>query len=312
MSVSARMTLPEAKGMVDSGFHCRQLTVVGLGLMGGSLALALREHAGQVIGVETSAAARALALERGIVASATADLREGVADADVVVLATPVRSIIEMLEQRLGTYMRSNTLLLDLGSTKQRIGRAMRDLPIGILAVGGHPMTGRELSGVAASDATMFRGRPFVLCPNRRTTPSALLRARALVLALGAIPVEMDAERHDRVVAAISHLPYLLSTALVATVADEGKADEAVWELAAGGFRDMSRLAGSDVRMMGDILSTNNQAVAMLLAMFRMQLARIEAMLISRDDQRLADTLQPISESRREWTVTNGVKHEPG
>ena len=303
------LTMPDAESAVATGFHCRQLTVGGLGLRGGSLALALQDHADLVTGVESSAAAREQALERGIVAQATADLREGVADADVVVLATPVRSIIEMLEQRLGTYMRSNTLLLDLGSTKQGIGRAMQELPIGILAVGGHPMTGREQSGVGASDATMFRERPFVLCPNRRTTPSALIRARSLVMALGAIPIEMEAERHDRVVAAISHLPYLLSTALVATVANEGENDEAVWELAAGGFRDMSRLAGSDVRMMGDILSTNTQAVATLLAMFRMQLAQIEAMLISRDDQRLAATLQPISESRWKWTAANGARH---
>lgn len=304
-----QMTMPDAESAVVSGFHCRQLTVVGLGLMGGSLALALKDHADRITGVELNAAARELALEKGIVAGVTADLREGVADADVVVLATPVRSIIEMLEQRLGAWLRSNTLLLDLGSTKQRINLAMRDLPIGILAVGGHPMTGRELSGLEASDATMYRGRPFVLCPNRRTTPSALLRARALVQALGAFPIEMDAERHDRVVAAISHLPYLLSTALVATVANEGEHDAAIWELAAGGFRDTSRLAGSDVRMMGDILSTNTQAVATILAMFRMQLAQLEAMLISRDDQRLVDTLQPISESRREWIAGNGARH---
>ncbi|MCY3906913.1 MAG: prephenate dehydrogenase/arogenate dehydrogenase family protein [Anaerolineaceae bacterium] len=301
--------MPDAESAVVTGFHCRQLTVVGLGLMGGSLALALRPHAGVVVGVEVDASARQLALERNIVHEATADLREGVADADVVVLAAPVRSIIDMLEQRLGTYMRSNTLLLDLGSTKQSINRAMRELPIGILAVGGHPMTGRESSGAGDSDPDMFRNRPFVLCPNRRTTPSALLRARALVEALGAHPIEMDAERHDRVVAAISHLPYLLSTALVATVANEGENDEAVWDLAAGGFRDMSRLAGSDVRMMGDILSTNTQAVATLLAMFRMQLAQLEAMLISRDDQRLTATLRPISESRREWTAGNGARH---
>ncbi len=304
-----QMTMPDAESAVVSGFHCRQLTVVGLGLMGGSLALALQDHADRITGVELNAAARELALAKGIAAEVTADLREGVADADVVVLATPVRSIIEMLEQRLGAWLRSNTLLLDLGSTKQRINLAMRDLPIGILAVGGHPMTGRELSGLEASDATMFRGRPFVLCPNRRTTPSALLRARALVQALGAFPIEMDAERHDRVVAAISHLPYLLSTALVATVANEGENDAAIWELAAGGFRDTSRLAGSDVRMMGDILSTNTQAVATILAMFRMQLAQLEAMLISRDDQRLVDTLQPISESRREWIAGNGARH---
>ena len=95
----------------------------------------------------------------------------------------------------------------------------------------------------------------------------------------------------------------------MATVANEGENDGAVWELAAGGFRDTSRLAGSDVRMMGDILSTNTQAVATLLAMFRVQLAQLEAMLISRDDERLVDSLMPISESRRRWTAENGARH---
>ena len=136
------------------------------------------------------------------------------------------------------------------------------------------------------------------------------MRARALVLALGAVPIEMEAARHDRVVAAISHLPYLLSTALVATVAHEGESDEAVWELAAGGFRDMSRLAGSDVRMMGDVLSTNTRAVAMLLAMSGCSWPASRPCLFRAMTSALAATLQPVSESRREWMAANGVKHE--
>jgi prephenate dehydrogenase len=96
-------------------------------------------------------------------------------------------------------------------------------------------------------------------------------------------------------------LPYLLSSALVATVAKEGEVDPTVWELAAGGFRDMSRLAGQDVQMMGDILSTNTQAVATLLALFRVQLAMLEAMLVSRDDQQVADFLKPAREARISW-----------
>ncbi len=140
-----------------------------------------------------------------------------------------------------------------------------------------------------------------MLCPTRRTTPATRLRALALVEALGAIPIEMEAARHDRIVAAISHLPYLLSATLVATAAQEAQDDEAVWRLAASGFRDMSRLAGSDVQMMGDILSTNTQAVATLLAMFRMQLAMLETMLISRDKQTLIDSLKPLREVRLKW-----------
>lgn len=295
--------------MTTGGFQCRHLTVVGLGLMGGSMALALRGMADRITGVDVNPATRDYALENGIVDSASDDLQASVAEADVVILAAPVRVILEMLRQRIGSYMRSNTFLIDIGSTKQDIGRVMADLPIGIHAVGGHPMTGKEDSGIQASDALLYQSRPFVLCPNRRTTPAARLRALSLVEALGAVPIEMDAERHDRVVAAISHLPYLLSAALVATVAREGEVDDAVWRLAAGGFRDMSRLAGSDVRMMGDILSTNTQAVATLLAMFRMHLAQIEAMLISHDDTKLAETLSPTRDARLHWAESYGVKN---
>ena len=294
-----------------AGFSARRLTVVGLGLMGGSLALALRGHAAHITGVDSHAETREYALQQGIVDSATDDLRAGVAEADVVILAAPVRVIAEMLKRRIGSYLRSNTFLIDLGSTKQDICAAMADLPIGVQAVGGHPMTGKENSGIQASDGTLYKGRPFVLCPTRRTTPAARLRALALVEALEAVPIEMEAARHDHVVAAISHLPYLLSAALVATVASQGTKDEAVWQLAAGGFRDTSRLAASDVRMMGDILSTNTQAVATLLALFRMQLALLEAMLISRDEEHLAEALSPVREARIQWMeqYINGAKH---
>jgi prephenate dehydrogenase len=294
-----------------AGFAARQLTVVGLGLMGGSLALALRDVAERIVGVDNQPQTRDYAVRHGIVDDATDDLRVGVMDADVVILAAPVRVIVEMLKRRIGSYLRSNTFLIDIGSTKQDICAAMADLPIGIQAVGGHPMTGKENSGIEFSDKDLYRGRPFVLCPTRRTTPAARLRALGLVDALGAVPIEMEALRHDRVVAAISHLPYLLSAALVATVASEGTKDDAVWQLAAGGFRDMSRLTGSDVRMMGDILSTNTQAVATLLALFRMQLALLEAMLISHDDEHLAEALSPLRAARLEWIerYTNGAIH---
>jgi prephenate dehydrogenase len=287
--------------MGSGGFTSRHLAVVGLGLMGGSLALALRDYAETITGVDPDAATRQFALENKIVDMVTDDLKAGVTDADTVILCAPVQMIVSMLTRRIGSYLRSNTLLIDIGSTKQDICAAMADLPIGVQAVGGHPMTGKEVNGVQASVATLYQGRPFVLCPTRRTTPATRLRALSLIDALGAVPFEMDAHRHDRLVAAISHLPYLLSSALVATVAKEGQVDPTVWELAAGGFRDMSRLAGQDVQMMGDILSTNTQAVATLLALFRVQLAMLEAMLVSRDDQQVADFLKPAREARISW-----------
>lgn len=297
--------------MSSGGFRSRHLAVVGLGLMGGSIARALRERSETITGVELNEVSRQYALENRIVDIATDDLKAGVAEADTVILAAPVRIIQDMVEKRIGSYLRSNTLLVDIGSTKQDICDVMGKLPVGIHAIGGHPMTGKESNGVQFSDAALFKNRPFVLCPTRRTTPATRLRALSLVEALEALPFEMDAHRHDHLVAAISHLPYLLSSALVATVAKQGEADPIVWELAAGGFRDMSRLAGQDVQMMGDILSTNTQAVATLLALFRVQLAMLEAMLVSRDDQNLSEFLRPTREARNNWIqrYENGSKN---
>ncbi len=287
---------------MSAGFRARHLAIVGMGLMGGSLALAMRAHADHISGIDHDERARCVALERGMVDCATDNLHEGVNRADVVILAAPVRVIVEMLNMRIGSYLRSNTLVIDIGSTKQDIVDAMASLPIGVNAVGGHPMTGKENGGIEESDESLYRGRPFVLCPSRRTTPAARLHAVSFVETLGALPIEMEAERHDQIVAGISHLPYLLSATLVATIANQARDDAAYWELAAGGFRDTSRLAASDVTMMGDILSTNTQAVATLLAQFRMQLAMLETLLIAGDDQRLGESLQPIRQARKEWT----------
>ncbi len=294
---------------MSNGFRARHLAIVGLGLMGGSLALAMRAHSDRISGVDQDERARAYAMERGMVDRVTGDLYEGVNRADVVILAAPVRVIVEMLQMRIGSYLRSNTLVIDIGSTKQDIVDAMASLPIGVNAVGGHPMTGKENGGIEESDKSLYRGRPFVLCPSRRSTPAALLHALAFVETLGALPIEMEAQRHDQIVAGISHLPYLLSATLVATVANQAREDAAYWELAAGGFRDTSRLAASDVTMMGDILSTNTQAVATLLAQFRMQLAMLETLLISGDDHRLGESLQPIRQARKKWAQNYDNRH---
>lgn len=271
--------------------------------MGGSLALALRGCVEKITGIDMNEETRAYALERGIVDAVTDDLREGVSNADTVILCAPVRVVFDIVQKRIGSYLRSNTLLIDIGSTKKDICEAMGQLPIGIQAIGGHPMTGKEVSGITASDLTLYRSRPFVLCPTRRTTPATRVRALSFVQAIEAVPIEMEAERHDRIVAAISHLPYLLSASLVATVAAEAENDDAVWQLAAGGFKDTSRLAGSDIKMMRDILSTNTQAVATLLAMFRVQLGLLETLLISRNEEKLVDALKSLREARIQWAT---------
>ena len=128
--------------MGSGGFTSRHLAVVGLGLMGGSLAMALRGCAETITGIDPDAAARQYALDNKIVDTVTDDLKVGVTDADTVILCAPVQMIVSMLTRRIGSYLLSNTLLIDIGSTKQDICAAMADLPIGVQAVGGHPMTG--------------------------------------------------------------------------------------------------------------------------------------------------------------------------
>jgi len=283
------------------GFSSKQTTVVGLGLMGASLALALRPLSDRIVGVDPDLNVREHALRHGFVDAATDDLREGVRLADTVLLCAPVRVVARIVSGTIGAYLRSNTLLMDIGSTKQDICEVMGRLPIGIQAVGGHPMTGKEVSGIEAADASLYANRPWVICSTRRTTPAARIRALELVEAIGAIPVEMEPERHDKVVAAISHLPYLISASLVATVQRAASKTPEVWELAAGGFRDTSRMAASDIRMMSDILSTNTQAVATVLAMFRVQLGILETMLISKDEEQLAEALTPLRQQRVDW-----------
>ncbi|MFQ3647518.1 MAG: prephenate dehydrogenase/arogenate dehydrogenase family protein [Anaerolineae bacterium] len=287
--------------MTTTGFRTKHLAVVGLGLMGASLAMALRPRAERITGVDPSPQTRRYAIEKGICDHVTDDLRMGVMDAETVVLCAPVQVITHILRMQIGSYLRSNTLLIDIGSTKHDICEAMGRLPIGIQAIGGHPMTGKEVSGIEAADAALYEGRPFVLCATRRTTPGTRIRALAFVEALGAEPIELDPDRHDKIVAGISHLPYILSASLVATIANEARTDEAYWQLAAGGFRDTSRLAASDIKMMGDIISSNSRAVATLLARFRVQLALMETLLISGEYEELTNMLSPVRQARLEW-----------
>lgn len=294
------------------GFQSQTTAIIGLGLMGGSMALALHPYAEHIIGLDPDPETRLYAQRHRMVDEVTDDLAYAVKNADTVILSAPVRVIASMLRDRIGSYLRSNTLLIDIGSTKEDICYLMGRLPIGIHAIGGHPMTGKEVSGIHASDSNLYKGRPFVLCKTRRTTPATLPRALSFVNALQAVPIQMDADRHDRVVAAISHVPYLLSAALVATVAAESEGDQEadVWKLAAGGFKDTSRLAGSDIKMMTDIISTNTQAIATLLAMFRVQMGLLETMLISHDEQKLNDALKPIRDARIAWGEQYQRKYE--
>ncbi len=264
------------------------VTIIGLGLMGGSLALALRSDAYWVMGVSRNPATLKAARAAGAIDGGTTDLIEGIASADVIVLAAPVRTILRQLPE-VGRHARSGALVLDLGSTKSAICAALADLPAGLQPVGGHPMCGKETAGFSAAEAALFRDKTFVLCPLPRTSEAALAQAQALVDAIGARVVVLDPAAHDRAVAAISHLPYAAAVALVNAVAAAD--DPLAWQLAASGFRDTSRLAVSDVDMMLDILLTNRPAVLEWLGELQGQLADLKLALMTGDETALRDQL---------------------
>jgi prephenate dehydrogenase len=248
-----------------------QVTVVGLGLMGGSLAGALCGRCRTVVGVARRAETIEAALARGLIERGTADLADGLRQADVVVLATPVRVILRQVAE-IGPLLPQGCLLMDLGSTKADIVAAMARLPEHVQPLGGHPMCGKETSGLEVADPALYRGRTFVLSPLPRTSEAALALGCELARAAGAQPLVVEAERQDFLLATVSHLPYLLACALVATADATTSADPAAWEIVAGGFRDTSRVAGSDVSMMLDILLTNRDEVLKAVVTFQAQL----------------------------------------
>lgn len=233
----------------------QRITIVGLGLIGGSLGLALREHRPdvRVVGVDCDERALDRAVHRGAVHEAHRSLRDGVADAELVVLAAPVSIVLEHLD-RLPALVEGNAIVTDVGSTKRTICRRGHECLSGRF-VGGHPLVGAERTGIDAARADLFRRGHWVLTPeNGHKAPAHL---RTLWDALGANVISMTPERHDRIVAATSHLPQLLSVALGARLADGADADEAYRSLIASGGADWLRLTRSAPEIWRDIAATN-------------------------------------------------------
>jgi prephenate dehydrogenase len=290
--------------MDEDGFRLKdqRVCIVGLGLMGGSLALALKEQVAHLSAVDSDPAACRLALEREVAAEAGGDLRLATG-ADLVIVAAPVRAAVRLVGE-LGRLLKPGALLMDVCSVKRPLVAAMDVLPPSLGAVAGHPMCGKEVSGLIHAEASLYHGARFVLCRTARTTPAALDAAQQVVSAVGARALLMEADHHDRVAAAISHLPYLLSAALAISAGQRADGDPAVWELASSGFRDTSRLAGSDPAMMADILLANRDAIHQALAEAGEALDRLQDAAQEGDLQALLALLSGAQRFRREWEDT--------
>jgi prephenate dehydrogenase len=267
--------------------------------MGGSLAGALRGQCQAVVGVARRPETIEAGLALGLIDRGTTDLASGVRDADAVILATPVRVILRQLDQ-IGPLLSEGCLLMDLGSTKAQIVAQMEKLPDHVQPLGGHPMCGKEVSGITAADPALYQDRTFILTPLPRTLASSLALGQALAKAVGAQPLVLDGGRQDFLVATMSHLPYLLACTLVSTADRLTSPDPAAWDIVAGGFRDTSRVAGSDVTMMLDILMTNRVEVLKALETCGNQLRRLARLLEIGDEEELRTLLTTIRAKRKE------------
>ncbi len=276
------------------------VAIIGLGLMGGSLALALRQRNAcrALLGVDVSADTRAQADASGAFERTSADLAL-VDQADIVILATPVQTILELLPH-LGSIVREGTLVMDLGSTKRQVVHAMAGLAPRARPIGGHPMCGKETSGFGVADPDLFKGAAFALVPLERNDDEAYALAESLARAVEARPIRVDPVRHDRIVAATSHLPFALASTLMALIGELAQNDELILALVAGGFRDTSRLAASEPSMMLDVLLTNADNTSELARTFAQRLTKLADLIERKDRDALRTLIQAAAKERRE------------
>lgn len=275
-------------------------TLLGLGLMGGSLAAALRGKVRSICAVDPNPTALQFALQRGWIDRGETRPSAQALNSGCVVLAAPVRANLALLPQ-IANLLPEGCLLLDLSSTKSEIVQVMQGLPTHIHPIGGHPMCGKESQGVENADPQLFAGRVFFLTPLQRTPPAALLLAHHIVDAIGARPVVVDAAQHDGAVAAVSALPYLLAGSLARAAQQMAQENPLVWQAAASGYRDTSRLAASDTTMMLDVLLTNPHNVIHALHTCLADLQALAEALENNQQQALTQRLEQAKTIRRHF-----------
>ena len=277
-----------------------RLAIIGVGLIGGSLARVLREKGavGEIVGIGRGEANLRKAVELGVIDRYSLDPAAGVAGADVVFLATPVCSIPSITAE-IAPYLAAGCVVTDGGSVKEEIVSACEPLmPSGVHFVGGHPIAGTEHSGVEASFSSLYVGKRCIVTPTPTTGQDALAKVVRMWEVAGSEVVIMDTEKHDRVVAAISHLPHMVAYALVNAVEGYDRFEESILRYSAGGFRDFTRIASSDPAMWRDIALMNREAVIEMMDHFAAYFARLRELVAAADGPELERFFQESKESR--------------
>lgn len=281
----------------------KKIVIFGVGLIGGSVALALKKHphSPHITGVSRNAQSLQEALELGLIDTAELDIAKALLDADLVLIATPVAQTPVIL-RAMRPFLSNTTIVTDAGSTKSDV-MAYAKAELGDKAgqfVGGHPIAGAEKSGPAAAMAELYIGKNVILTPDAGTAPEALEKVTVLWEQCGAVISSMSAQEHDSVFAAVSHLPHLLAFALVEDIAKRGNA-ELLFKFAASGFRDFTRIAGSHPEMWRDIALANKQALLDELKIYQQAVSDMTALLEQSNGDALYALFEHASRARNDW-----------
>ena len=278
-----------------------RVAIIGLGLIGGSLGLALRQAkaARQVAGYDLYKGVGERARNLGAIDQSCSSLEEAARGSELILLATPVGTMRSLLQQ-LATCASPGAIITDVASTKvQVINWAEEYLPANIYFVGGHPIAGKETSGIEAADAALFKQRVYCLTPTQHTSPAALEKVASLIDVLGARVRFLEPPEHDGMVAGVSHLPYITSIALMQTAALNPAWDDASL-LAGSGFRDMTRLAAGSPEMHRDICLTNSEAITRWLGDYIALLSALRDRIAARDPN-IGEVFAQAQKARNKW-----------
>jgi prephenate dehydrogenase len=282
----------------------RKVVIFGVGLIGGSFALALRRAnaVGEIVGFGRSTATLKQARQFGLIDRIGDDVAREVRDADLILLATPVAQMAEIFA-RIAPHLGANTLITDGGSTKADVVEAARQQLGAKIAqfIPAHPVAGAELSGPAAALAELYQGKKVVLTPLPENLPADIARVRAAWEACGALVSELTPERHDEVFAAVSHLPHLLAFTLVHDLAQRDDRD-LLLSFAASGFRDFTRIAASSPEMWRDISLANRDALLGEVEQYAAELYKLHQALQQRDAAKLEEMFSLAQKVRSNWT----------
>ncbi|TEU16707.1 MAG: prephenate dehydrogenase/arogenate dehydrogenase family protein, partial [Dehalococcoidia bacterium] len=286
--------------------HCYNgnvlVTIIGLGLIGGSIGLALRQGKKpgcEVVGCSRRQETVANALSLGAIDRGETNLKDAVKQTDFVIIATPVLAVKEIFSE-IAPYLPSACIVTDTASTKVQVMKwAGEILPPTVDFVGGHPMAGKETYGIQAAEAELFRGCTYCLTLSEKASSKSMDTVKDMVKKLGAIPLLVDAQEHDKLVAGISHLPMLLSAALV-SLTTKNHSWSKMSKLAASGYHDLTRLASGNPEVNSHVCLSNKEAIVNWMDKFNQELEKYRQ-LVAEGDKRLEQALTEANKARQEW-----------